>query len=117
MNRRKIFALLAAIPFASAARAVSVVENPTIKPRLPFSDALVSIRDELMPRLRQFETEEIELDIFADFTHDALLVKGYNLKQRRGLGFAITREEMSSGHYRARFAPQLVTLTALLAKE
>ena len=75
---------------------------------------LIDVRHLLLPGLLAESTPEIELDIITDFTNSALLVKGYNVAQKESLGFAITKEEITSGNYKTRFMPNVKTLISQL---
>ena len=110
MNRRRVFSWIATLPFMGVITSASMAKPATkMHPRFP-----EFLNDELMPGLRSFETSEIELDIHCNYAYDTLFVKGYNLKTHRLNNFVITREQIISGDYKTRFAPQLHILISTL---
>jgi hypothetical protein len=75
-------------------------------------------RDLLLPALRwvDSQTPDVDLDIQVDYETASLLVIGRNPMSSpwRELGFAITRNSILYGCYKAEFGPSLASLVRLL---
>lgn len=73
------------------------------------------VRDLLLPSLLvAFEGSKVQADITVDQKTDSLLIQGYNPETKESLGFAITRQAIEDGVYKATFGPSCKHLRDLL---
>jgi hypothetical protein len=79
---------------------------------------LAKTRDELLPKLFGIAdpqtTSDIALDIILQYTEDCLLVKGFNVKNKRSAGFEITSKSIDDGSYKDDFKPKVLALLGML---
>jgi hypothetical protein len=111
MNRRQLFAALAALPIVGRLVPASAHQAPKPRPA-----SLVAYRDLLLPALRGAHSEGRALhhpaiwesDIFVNFVEDNLQVKviTFHWPQRLAIGI-ISRENLSNRSYIAKFTPLL----------
>lgn len=82
---------------------------------------LPAIRNLLLPGLwmevGRAENSDLEADISIDFRAECLIVKGYNQKTKKLLGFAITKGSIERGEYRAQFRPNVLALLEQVSVE
>ena len=78
-------------------------------------ESLSGVRDMLLPALWIAKTDDIAIEIVVDSNHESLVVKGYNRKLKRSLGFAITKERIKDKAYEATFKPSLDSLIKQLS--
>jgi hypothetical protein len=116
MNRRQLFAALAALPIIG-----KIVPARAYQTRPGAS--LLAYRDLLLPGLRGPLRYPIEADIEIDYVYDALLVKARwqdvsRWEDRRLVVGVISREDLSNQQWKSKFMPLLFRMReALLAPE
>lgn len=121
MNRRGLFAVIAgALAWVGVRPAAARPVYPGILgDRLPSLDA---VRDLLLPGLwgisgelsPQLQYPGLQLNIHIE--NDHLLVVGYYAANSRMLGYAITKDALMTGRYKAEFGPSTRALCRVLTQ-
>lgn len=113
-NRRSFLtfgALAALLPFIGVSKVEASLQTSPM--------SLVATRDLLLPGLWTVTGNygsDYESDIMIDYKDDALIVKAYRFSTRAYLGFAITRESIEKGYFKAEFKPSVDRLFKLVSQ-
>lgn len=87
---------------------------------MPEPISAVACRDLLLPGVYMINKDYpgIRFEMVISYETQDILVKGYNPKNKRSLGFAITVQERLDNSYKVKFAPSLNALgRALMAED
>lgn len=117
MTRRKLSAMLAAMPLIGGWFAAPIVAATAPTDVLRIQDKLVITRDLILPELyglNHVRGPNLEMDIAIDFVHDCLVVKGWCESKKKLLGFVIVRGSIEDQSYKANFRDNVLNLIECL---